>query len=326
VSGNFEDSAVVPHSVYEETTENSIIHSRPHPSSKQWALSALLFVVTLISTSFAGLFFIIGTLDFFKNIRIVIYRPDLILYGLQFSIPLIAILLAHELGHFLACRFYGLHCTPPYFIPVPISISGTLGAFIKIKSPFENKKQLFDIGIAGPLAGFVLTLPVLWIGISLSRIIPKGLSSSGAISFGEPIIFHLIGALALGYDPSMHDMLPHPVAMAGWIGLLVTSLNLFPIWQLDGGHIAYAVFSLKVQKYLSIAVLALLVLIGLSGWPTPSYMVFGVLVFILGYRQRFFHPASLREWEPIGKKRIVLAILAFIILILCFTPVPVSFN
>ncbi|MEJ2109612.1 MAG: site-2 protease family protein [Acidobacteriota bacterium] len=250
----------------------------------------------------------------------------MLLYGLLYSVPLLSILLAHEMGHFMACRYYGLRCTPPYFIPIPISIAGTLGAFIKIKSPFRSKRALFDVGIAGPLAGFAVTLPILWIGISLSQIVPKTSESAGMIFFGEPLIFRIISAAIFNYNPNVEDLIAHPVAMAGWFGLLVTSLNLLPVWQLDGGHIAFALLGPRYQKKLSIAALSLLMLVGLYGWPTPSYLIFGLLVFILGYRQRFYHPSPIQSWDSIGKARIALALVSLAILILCFTPVPVSFN
>ena len=185
--------------------------------------------------------------------------------------------------------------------------------------------MLFDVGVAGPLAGFIITIPVLWIGISLSRLVPRGLFGSGLI-FGEPPIFRLIGALTIGYNPARHDMLVHPTAMAGWFGLLVTCLNLFPIWQLDGGHLAYALFGTKMQRKITISALVLLMLIGLYGWPTPSYLFFAILIFLLGYRHKFFHPVTVRDWEPLGPGRTVLAFIALMILIICFTPVPISFT
>ena len=296
------------------------------PSWREWALSALLLVITFLCVSYAGLFYVTGDFEFLHSIWLSFSYPNLILDGFQFSIPFIAILLAHELGHYFACRYYGIRCTPPYFIPAPISIAGTLGAFIKIKSPFIHKRALFDVGFAGPLAGFIFALPVLWIGISISRIVPKNLPGSGDILFGEPSIFRLIAMLTLSYDPTRYEIEAHPVAMAGWFGLLITSLNLLPIWQLDGGHIAYAVFGANFQKKISLFVLPLLMLVGISGWPAPSYFIFGLLVFVLGYRYRFYHPATLSDWKPLGYSRSVLAFLALMILVLCFTPFPVSFT
>jgi membrane-associated protease RseP (regulator of RpoE activity) len=296
------------------------------PGRREWILSAALLCLTLISTSFAGLCSLAGA-DFLSAFHAFVSKPSLIFLGLPFSIPLISILLAHELGHYLACRYYGMRCTPPYFIPIPISLAGTFGAFIKIKSQFLHKRALFDIGIAGPLAGFIFVLPTLWIGISLSRLIPKGGFAPGQISFGEPLIFRLFGSLILGYAPNKQDMVAHPMAMAAWVGLLATSLNLLPIWQLDGGHIAYAVFGRSLQKKLSILSIVVLVLISFLDWPPSiTLLFFATLLLIIGARLRFFHPPTLQEEEQIGPGRLLLALAALVILILTFTPVPVTIT
>ena len=297
-----------------------------NPLRNEWLISAVLFCLTLICTSFAGLFYSIGDIGFIEALRIFLRKPGIILYGLSFSIPLISILLAHELGHFFACRFYQMNCTPPFFIPLPVSITGTLGAFIRIKSPFLNKRALFDIGVAGPLAGFAVVLPLLCLGISSSRLIPKGAFPSGGLSFGEPLIFRCAGALLLGYSPDRQDMIAHPIAMAAWVGLLATSLNLLPIWQLDGGHIAYAILGRSRQKRLSIAGLAFLMLLTLWGWRTPSYLFFALLLLIVGWRVRFYHPRTLFDEEPLDRGRIIVGLLALLILVVSFIPIPISFR
>jgi membrane-associated protease RseP (regulator of RpoE activity) len=170
-------------------------------------------------------------------------------------------------------------------------------------------------------------LPTLWIGISLSRLIPKGGFAHGQISFGEPLIFRLLGGLILGYAPDRQDMVAHPMAMAAWVGLLATSLNLLPIWQLDGGHIAYAVFGRAIQKKLSILSLGVLILISFLDWP-PSITIlfFAALLLIIGARLRFFHPPTLQEEERLGPGRLLLALAALLILILTFTPAPVTIT
>jgi membrane-associated protease RseP (regulator of RpoE activity) len=295
------------------------------PTVREWAVSALLLCATIISTSFAGLFYFEG-FDFFTALRIFIVKPGLILRGLPFSIPLISILLAHELGHFLACRYYGMRCTPPFFIPVPISLAGTFGAFIKIKSRFPHKRALFDIGVAGPLAGFLFTLPALWIGISLSRLVPKGSIAAGNFVFGEPLIFRFFGKIALGYSPENQDMIAHPVAMAAWVGLLATSLNLLPIWQLDGGHIAYSILGRLRQKRISIIATVGLILLSFLEWRTPSYLLFGVLLLVIGARVHFYHPPTLLDQEELGQGRVFVGLLALLILIFSFTPVPITIT
>jgi membrane-associated protease RseP (regulator of RpoE activity) len=322
VSSDFPDfSAASPQ---QELNQDTYV-DEPPPTHRQWALSILLLFLTIITTTFAGmsqLFEVLG----FKAFLYILARPSLLLNGILYSFPVIVILSAHELGHYLACRYYGMLCTPPYFIPVPISPTGTLGAFIKIKSRFLSRKSLFDIGIAGPLAGFFFILPALWIGISLSKIVPKGIVPRGNINFGEPIILRFFGKIILGYSPAYQDMLIHPLVMAAWVGLLATSLNLLPIWQLDGGHIAYAMIGRSWQKRLSIATLVALIFVSFAGWPTPSYLLFFVLLLIFGIRSRFYHPATLWDEEELGSGRIILGIIAFLILIVCFMPVPISIT
>lgn len=257
----------------------------------------------------------------------VLNHPWILLQGLPFSFTLIAILLAHEMGHFLACRHYGIRCTPPFFIPFPISYAGTLGAFIRIRSHFQHRRALFDVGIAGPLAGFAFAIPALFIGVAYSRLIPKGMfHAQGVLEFGEPLIFKLAGNWMLGYVSARQDMMAHPVAMAAWFGLLATSLNLLPIWQLDGGHIAYALLGRERQKQISIAAAVALMMISFVGWPIPSYLVFACLILFFGMRHRFYHPPMLDECIELGSGRKVMGAVAFAILIICFTPVPVSIS
>ena len=296
------------------------------PGTRQWVLSALLLCATIVSTSFAGLSQLPGV-DLVTAFHLLRSEPSLILRGLPFSIPLVLILLAHELGHFGACRYYGMWCTPPFFIPIPISLAGTFGAFIKIKSQFRHRRALFDIGIAGPLAGFVFILPTLWIGIRLSKLVPKGTLPLGELSFGEPLIFRLLGALILGYSPGKQDMVYHPMAMAAWIGLLATSLNLLPIWQLDGGHISYAILGPSLQKKISIASVIALILVSFIGWPPSiTLLFFATLLLSIGAKLRFFHPPTLHENERLGPGRVFLGFIALLILILSFTPAPVTIN
>ena len=293
------------------------------PGRREWVVASLLLAATLWSTMFAGLSYAGVSAPFFGLFLFSLRRPEILLLGLPFSITFIAILLAHELGHYFACRRYAIRCTLPYFLPLPISIAGTLGAFIRIRSPFPGRRALFDVGIAGPLAGFALVIPALIVGIGRSRLIPKS-SLEGSLSFGEPLIFRYMGNLVLGYSPDRQDMIADPIAMAAWFGLLATSLNLLPIWQLDGGHIAYAVFGRNAQRKLSVAAAVGLIAISFLGWPIPSYLVFGLLLLILGWRFRFYHPPTMMDWESLGNARLILALLALAILVLSFTPIPIS--
>lgn len=297
----------------------------PQPRNSEWFLSAMLFLATFISTTFAGLSYVGGDGSVLSLLFLAMAHPQVLVYGLPFSFTFLMILLAHELGHFFACRYYGIRCTPPYFLPFPITFAGTLGAFIRIKSPFPHRKALFDVGVAGPLAGFVFVLPALVIGISRSQIIPKG-SFQGGIGFGEPLLFRGVAWLLLGYSPKTQDMMASPVAMAAWFGLLATSLNLFPIWQLDGGHIAYTVLGRSTQKKVSIVGAAGLIVVSFLGWPVPSYLVFGLLLLALGMRFRFYHPPPLDDSDTLGPVRFWIALLALIILVVSFIPVPVSLS
>jgi len=326
VSSEFSSKALPPQDEWKaQTTLLGGWDASAGPQTREWVISAILFIATVLSTAFAGLFFESGEADFFSAVAAVMLKPYLLLGGTAFSLTLVTVLLAHEMGHFFACRYYGIRCTPPFFIPIPISIAGTLGAFIRIKSPFPHKKALFDVGIAGPLAGFLFVLPALVIGIAFSHLIPKG-GLEGAIYFGEPLIFRWIGQCVLGYSPASQDMIASPIAMGAWIGLLATSLNLLPIWQLDGGHIAYAVLGSKRQRKLSIAAAIALMAVSFAGWPFPSYLLFGLLLLLFGMRSRFYHPPTLSESGEIGRIRSVLSVAALVILILCFTPVPISIG
>jgi membrane-associated protease RseP (regulator of RpoE activity) len=301
-----------------EITESWGPSLQQSPGSREWVIPGVLFAATLLSTSYVGLLYSGISPSIFGVLR----NPFILFLGIPFSFPLLMILLAHEMGHFLACRYYRIRCTPPYFLPFPISIAGTMGAFIRIRSPFMHRRALFDVGIAGPLAGFVFVIPSLVIGIALSEIVDKGALDSGFYAFGEPLLFQWIGGLTLGYDPAAHDMIAHPIAMAGWFGLLVTCLNLLPIWQLDGGHIAYALLGREPQKKLSIVMAIALVLISFLGWPLPAYLLFGVILLVLGARFRFYHPPTVYEDEPIGAGRMWLSLLALAILVTSFTPTP----
>ncbi len=288
-------------------------------------MAAALFAATFATTTLAGLFHAGGDVDLLTAAFLVIARPSILLLGLPFSVTLMIILLAHEMGHFLACRYYGIRCTPPYFIPSPFLFAGTFGAFIRIRSPFTDRRALFDVGISGPLAGFAFVIPALVVGIAYSTLIPRG-SLQGGIIFGEPLLFRWLARIVLGYSPATQDMIAHPIAMAAWLGLLVTCLNLLPIWQLDGGHIAYAVFGRERQRLTSLYASIGLILISFLGWPVPSYLLFGILLLVLGSRFRFYHPSTLNDDLSIGRGRLLLGILALLILLVSFTPIPISFT
>src|SRR6202790_5462829 len=214
-------------------------------SASRWAVHWVLLGLTFVTTTIVGAVLALAfdanrpiDLDQYVSVFAVIgTRPLVLLQGLSFSVTLLSILLAHELGHYLACLYYGIDASLPYFLPFPSPI-GTLGAFIRIRSPIYTRRALFDVGIAGPLAGFALLLPAMAIGLANSKVIP-GIAERGDLIFGVPAIQRLLEWLIFP-GAAAADISLHPVARAAWVGTLATALNLLPIGQLDGGHILYA--------------------------------------------------------------------------------------
>jgi membrane-associated protease RseP (regulator of RpoE activity) len=258
-------------------------------------------------------------------VKYAIANPHLIAEGATFSASLLAILFSHEMGHYLACRYYKVDATLPYFIPAPpIFLAGTFGAFIKIRSPIPTRRSLFDIGLAGPLAGFVVALPVAVAGIlTVGPPVQTAASEGQLIFFNDPLLFRLISKLAgVPLDPNSPI---NPLYMAAWIGLLVTSLNLMPVGQLDGGHGTFAVFGGRAHRIISrIAFITVVVLAILGFWlhNSPSGFLYAVL---LGIMMKVPHPPP-GVMEPLGTKRTVIAIVTLIVFALCFWPFPISIR
>ncbi|HMD32857.1 MAG TPA: site-2 protease family protein [Candidatus Acidoferrales bacterium] len=237
-----------------------------------------------------------------------------LLSGIPFSFTLMGILLAHELGHFFACRYYGIAASYPYFIPFP-TIFGTMGAFIRIRSPILNRKALFDVGISGPVVGFVFALPALVLAILYSKVVP-GANADAYYSFGMPLLMKgLTHVLRPGVDPGA--VLLDPIGRAAWVGLLCTGLNLLPIGQLDGGHI---LFSLSSEHHRRISFLAVLLLLPMAFYFWGGWYVWAALALLFGFR----HPVLLDRWEPIDGKRRIWALVALLIFVLCFMPAPIA--
>ncbi len=240
--------------------------------------------------------------------------------GVWYSAAIISILFAHEMGHYLMCRKYGIRATLPFFIPfVPfINPFGTMGAVIRMESPIPSRRALFDVAVAGPLAGLVVTIPCIYYGIQLSEIVDMTLPQSpGAITLGESFLYQQISKLAIGVLPENYDVMLHPLAFAGWAGLFVTALNLLPIGQLDGGHVVYAMIG-KRHKFVAFAALAAFALICLFKYRGWTLLLLLILWF--GYR----HPPTIDE-TPIDGTRIVIGIITLIIFIISFTPEPFQF-
>lgn len=268
-------------------------------------LHIILFIITFLSTLVAGSLFQ-------KGINIIA-EPWRIVEGLPFSLSLMTILLGHELSHYFASRIHHTRATLPYFIPAP-SLIGTFGAFIKMKSPIVTRKALIDIGASGPITGFVLSAIASAIGLKLSTVVSVS-ETKGALGLGDSILFSLLSRLILGVTPDNHDILLHPIAFAGWIGLFVTSLNLIPIGQLDGGHIAYA-FLGERHLMVSRVLVGILLIVGLFFW--EGWLIWAVLMVILGLR----HPPVI-YWEiPLDRKRRLIGLIGMIIFIVTFIPAP----
>jgi len=287
---------------------------------RRWWLHLFLLLVTVATTTVFGFVISQGfnhnqpfNVDLMWDgyVRLAHGDPSL-LVGLVFSLPLILILLTHEFGHYVACMKWGVEASLPYFMPSP-TLLGTLGAFIRIRSPIYTRKSLFDIGVSGPIAGFAALLPFLVIGVALSRVVP-GIAVKGDFSFGTPLILRLAELLRFP-GVSADDISLHPMARAAWAGLLATAINLLPIGQLDGGHILYAFFS-KVHRTLSRVFAALLLPLGLLFY--KPWILWAVVLFFLGTR----HPL-IYDQTPLDNRRVKLGIAALLIFFLSFSLVPV---
>ncbi len=270
-------------------------------------LHLALFILTILTTLTVGAMH--AGVDLTKE-------PQNIYKGFPFAIALITILLSHELSHYFASKKHRVKATLPYFIPAP-TIIGTFGAFIKMKSPIVSRKSLIDIGASGPIAGFLVSIVASVIGLSMSEVVSME-SHKGGLSLGDSMLFSFLSQLIIGSTPAEQDILLHPVAFAGWIGFFVTSINLIPIGQLDGGHIAYALLGEK-HGYISIFLVLVMLALGLLIW--EGWALWAVLMLILGLR----HPPVL-YWEiPLDYKRKFTGLFALIILIITFIPVPFKF-
>jgi membrane-associated protease RseP (regulator of RpoE activity) len=296
----------------------------PRPRRRYW-LHGLLLLATLFTTLVVGArmeynflqnqsLLTAGNeyLPFFQ-LGWVLQNPARLLLGIPFAGALLIILLAHEMGHYYYCMKYGVYATPPFFIPAPTLI-GTMGAFILIRSPIRTRSDLFDIGIAGPIAGFVLSVVALFCAIFLSRPMAPGMPASD-ILLGYPLIFHFAHWLGPHSRVPLDHMHLHPVAIAAWVGMFATALNLLPGGQLDGGHIVFSLWP-KAHRWVSALSLVGLILLGYFGqW--PGWWVWAVLLFLSGLR----HP-RVSPWPGVDRKRKLLALFALVMLVLTIVPAP----
>jgi membrane-associated protease RseP (regulator of RpoE activity) len=280
----------------------------------------VLFLLTVATTILAGAqHFASFQLDF--NARAPQLSTTLfLLNGLWYSLSILTILGAHEFGHYFACRYYGVDASLPYFLPAPLPLTGTLGAFIRIREQIPGKRELFDIGIAGPLAGFAVAVPVLIVGMSFSRVSPLPPDTTGFVELGEPLLFQGVAWLIWGTPPDGYSINMHPMAFAAWFGLLATALNLFPIGQLDGGHISYAVLGRKSTAVTLVTVAVLMALTFVSS----SWLVWTVLTVVMLVTFGPRHPQTSDEDVPLDRPRLWLAAAAVVVFVLCFTPAPLE--
>jgi len=263
-------------------------------------LNIVLFCLTCLSTFFVGYMFRKSIED-----------------GFWYSGGIISILLFHEMGHYLTCLRYRVRATLPFFIPFPAFPFGTLGAVIRMDSRMPNRRVLFDIGVAGPLAGLLITIPAIYFGLQMSQVVSID-NTESLLTLGDSLLFRWLSDLVIGKLPAGQDTILHPLAYAGWAGLFVTALNLLPIGQLDGGHILYAWLGNRGQKIfpVNIALFALVCIVAYSGW-----VLLIILLLWFGYR----HPPTIDADTPLDLKRQVIAGYTFLIFVLSFTPVPFRF-
>ncbi|QYO66055.1 site-2 protease family protein [Leptolyngbya sp. 7M] len=328
--------------------ERSVIFERRamRPTSRAYFRHSLLLFVTLITVTIAGTLYPFGKVPILPDadpqnlselIELLASLPgryialitsvlallasdgETLFYSLSFSISLLLILIVHELGHYIACRIYGVDATLPFFIPTPpmIGPAGTFGAFIKIMSPMPSRKAVFDIGVAGPIAGFIALIPVAILGVVMGDTSAGG---HGGLVFANPLLLYIIASV---FGTDLHLGFGNPFYFASWVGLLVTALNLIPSGQLDGGHTMYAVFGERVHYWigrLAFAVMAILSVVGFFYFNSPSGFLIAIL---LGIMMRVGHP---RPWDtgPLDSKRKLIAFVTLIIFALSFVPFPIK--
>jgi len=278
----------------------------------------LLFMLTCITTTLA-----VGLFSFDPALPWVEAFARMLGQGAMYAGTLMAILLAHEMGHYVLARRHGVPVSLPYFLPGPPFISfGTFGAFIRMPQRVGEARALLDIGLAGPLAGLVVTIPFLALGLSLSPVEPLS-SLRGGMFEGNSLLYLLLKWLILGPIPAGHDVNLHPIAFAGWMGLLVTSLNLFPVGQLDGGHIAFALLGPKRGTHIARVVFGSLLVLAVAMAIIEQlfvWVIWALLIALIGVR----HPPLAPETKPLDRPRQVLGVLALLLFALTFTPIPIS--
>lgn len=318
------------------------------PTARQWILHAALFLITAGTTTICGIMMAGPDIDRgtetgggtgFIGILFMIPRyyisaiwsllsysfahPYFLGQGLIFSGSLLAILAAHESGHYLFCRYYGVDATLPFFIPQPpLLIPGTFGAFIKMKSPVPSRRALFDIGLAGPLAGFILIVPIAFAGVLTAHHmnIPPG--EVPELTFNDPLLFRLIARM---FRINLDNSVVNSFYLAGWVGSLVTALNLMPVGQLDGGHGTFALFGQRAHWWIGRVAFGLMLITTLFGWLWFRSPVMFLYVVLLAVMLRVRHPQP-AQMEPLGLARTIIGVITLIVFALCFLPFPITIG
>jgi len=293
----------------------------PRITVRRWLIHGAALLATLVTTTYFGGWHYVGFLADFGQHPPALTQSDAAFWlgGLWFSLPVLAILGVHEAGHYVACRYHRVDATLPLFLPAPLPLTGTFGAVIRIKDVIPHTRALFDIGAAGPFAGFVVAVPVLVAGLALSH--PTAVPEHGdLLALGEPPLYRLLQWLLWGTVPDGQQLHLHPTALAAWFGLLATALNLFPLAQLDGGHIAYAVFGPR-SRWITVA--SAVGVVGLT-FLSASWIAWAAVIAVVLVSAGPSHPPTLDDSMPLGAARARLAVAAAVIFVLCFTSVPVQ--
>lgn len=282
----------------------------------RWTLPLFLFCLTVFTTLWAGAYQAYsGTIR--GPVAFLWEHPEMLPRGIPFAGTLLFILLTHEFGHFILSKIHRVPASLPLFIPGPPHFIGTFGAIIRMRGPILNRRALFDIGVAGPLAGFAVAVVALVVGLHLSTVVDR--TSTFGLQLGEPLLLKFMAWLIIGPLPPQADVLLHPIAFAAWFGLFVTSLNLIPIGQLDGGHVAYALWGHR-QRTMAFAVIPMLILLGFLGW--PGWFIWAFMAGVWGIA----HPPVVDPHVPLGRGRVLVGWFAFAVFVLTFAPIPFSFH
>lgn len=312
----------------EEEDLGSYTYQEPPPPStfSQWILPILLFGLTVFTTLWAGALYVnqnpIWAAAFHVNMKPVngawdflMRYPGSLFNGIPFAATLLGILVIHEAGHYVLSRIHRVPASFPLFIPGPPHFIGTFGAVIRMRSAIMNRRALFDIGVAGPIAGFVAAVVAILVGLSLSHIVPR--THTFGLQLGEPLLLQFFAWMIFGPIPATHDIVLHPIAFAAWFGFFVTAINLLPLGQLDGGHVAFAVLGNR-QRSLALATIPVLIYLGLTGW--PGWILWVALAGLVGIA----HPPVTDPHTVLGGRRRWVAWAALAIFIVTFAPVPFS--